>query len=574
MASKKRNKAGAAKEQPSISMKIHLSVARVLFFSLLSIACHADQDWWKSFGEVKVGDFRGGYHPDGEKPASKELEAFLKQTEFKEWETHEDDLVKISYPKHPLLKLEIHGGKDGISVEGGVCTTVDNSYQKAYVLRAGDFTYGVFLVAPADWLDDGICLCDPMVHHAYQVKDGCLTRFSLLPGGAVKKAQKLGGKLRLMSFEWTHLACPREIYEQLVERMTLKIKHPKSEAELRKEVVSRYGLEGMAGFLTPGTSRAAVEDLFQSKPKDVKGNLTWTGLVGDYPCKVEAVFEKDAFVKMIKPVQRTGEPAVNGTLSWISDRLEDAGGRGSAEENVLDLTKPQRDKPKQKPELAAEEKEEMVQALIAVAGKKPEEWWVSLNLMQDMGRQWKIPASRFTELVLKHGDGDPEELQLLKEANHAGLTAWVEDHLQREMKGETRAAGNAMFAMGLDGSERAQAYLAYLIEHAPQRAKPAADSLWATEKRQFAMAVVKNLPGLEAKSAEDFAKKALAKATEHSDPELLEALMETLPQLKLSNPDEFLKVIDDFKYPERDGVFLPKNYWKDRKDELRKALGK
>ena len=131
-----------------------------------------------------------------------------------------------------------------------------------------------------------------------------------------------------------------------------------------------------------------------------------------------------------------------------------------------------------------------------------------------------------------------------------------------------------MFAMGLDGSERAQAYLAYLIEHAPQRAKPAADSLWATEKRQFAMAVVKNLPGLEAKSAEDFAKKALAKATEHSDPELLEALMETLPQLKLSNPDEFLKVIDDFKYPERDGVFLPKNYWKDRKDELRKALGK
>jgi hypothetical protein len=88
------------------------------------------------------------------------------------------------------------------------------------------------------------------------------------------------------------------------------------------------------------------------------------------------------------------------------------------------------------------------------------------------------------------------------------------------------------------------------------------------------MAVVKNLPGLEAKSAEDFAKKALAKATEHSDPELLEELMETLPQLKLSNPDDFLKVIDDFKYPEREGVFLQENYWKNKKDDLRKALRK
>ena len=555
-------------------MKIHLCVARLLILSLLSIACHGEQGWWKSFGEVKRGNFAGGYRPGDEKPASKELEAFLKQTEFKEWETHEDDLVKISYPKHPLLKLELHGGKDGISVEGGVCTTVDNSYQKAYVLRAGDFTYGVFLVNPADWLDDGICLCGPMVHHAYQVKDGCLTRFSLLPGGAVKKAQKLGGKLRLMAFEWTHLACPREIYEQLVERMTLKIKHPKSEADLRDEVVNRYGLEGMAGFLTPGTSRAVAEELFQSKPKDADGNLMWTGLVGDYPCKVAAVFQNDVFVKMTKPVDRTGEPAVKGTLSWISDRLEEAGGRGSAEENVLDLTKPQREKPKQKPEFTAEEKEEMVQALIAVAGKKSDQWWESLNLMQDMGQQWKTPASRFTELILKHGDGAPEELQMLKEAKHEGLTTWVEAQLEREMKGESRARGNAMFAMGTDGSERAGAYLEYLIQQAPQRAKPAADSLWATEKRRFAMAVVKNLPALEAKSAEDFARKALAKATEQSDPELLEALMEALPQLKLSNPDEFLKVIDGFKYPAREGVFLPRNYWQNRKDDLRKALGK
>jgi hypothetical protein len=40
-----------------------------------------------------------------------------------------------------------------------------------------------------------------MVHHVYQVENDCLARFSLLPGGAVKKAQLLGGKLRLMAFE-------------------------------------------------------------------------------------------------------------------------------------------------------------------------------------------------------------------------------------------------------------------------------------------------------------------------------------------------------------------------------------
>ena len=556
-------------------MKTHLSFASILLLSLLSITCHADeQSWWKSFGSVKVGDFRGGYQPDGEKPASKELEAFLQQMEFKEWETHEDDLVKISYPKHPLLKLELHGGKDGISVEGGVCTTVDNSYQKAYVLRAGDFTYGVFLVTPADWLDDGICLCGPMVHHVYQIKEGCLTRFSLLPSGAVKKAQKLGGKLRLMAFEWTHLACPREIYEQLVERMTLKIKHPKSETELRREVVNRYGLDGMAGFLTPGTSRSAAEALFQSKPKEEKGTFQWTGFVGDYPCMVKTVFVKDAFVKMIAPVNRTGQPAIKGTLSWISDRLEDAGGRGSAEENVLDLTKPQREKPKKKTEFTAEEKEEMVLALIAAAGKSPDRWWESLNLMKDMGSKWKTPANRFTDLILKHGNGDTDELELLSEAKHKGLTEWVEEHLKREMKGEKRPAGNSSFGMGTDGSERAQAYLGYLIREAPERARPAADSLWATGERAFAMAVVKNLPGLEAKSAEDFAKKALSKAIEKSDPEFLEALMEAMPNLKLSDPNEFLKVIDGFNYPKRDGVYLPENYWENRKNELRKAIGK
>ena len=35
----------------------------------------------------------------------------------------------------------------GISVEGGVCTTVDNSFSRGYVLKVGPATYGVFLLS-------------------------------------------------------------------------------------------------------------------------------------------------------------------------------------------------------------------------------------------------------------------------------------------------------------------------------------------------------------------------------------------------------------------------------------------
>jgi hypothetical protein len=547
--------------------------AYVISLSLLNASSHAGETWWQAFGKVEVGNFRGGCRQDDDKPAG-ELEKFLQQTTFTEWDTYEDDLVKLSYPKHPLLKLEIHGGNEGISVEGGVCTTVNNSYQKAYVLRVGEYTYGVFLLAPADWLDDGICMCGPMIHHAYQVKNGCLTRFSLLPGGAVKKAQMLGGKLRLMAFEWTHLACPKEIYEELVERMTLKIKHPKPAAELRQEVIDRYGLDGMAGFLAPGTPRAGAEELFKAPAREVKGNLVWSGVVGDYPSEVQAVFEKDVFVKFTGPVNRTGAPAMKGSLSWISERLKDGGGRGTAPENTIDLTKPDRAKPEVKPEYSTEEKEEMIGGLIDIAGKNPADWWPCLRLMQGMRQEWKTPAGRFTALILKNGCGEPEELKILEEAEYEGLTAWIERHLQRELDGESQKAGPSLADQFSDGSDKTSALLAYLVRKDPRRAAAAAESLWKSGKRPYAFAVVKNLAGLEKEQAAELAKAALAAATrKQSDPELLNELMEVLPELKVSNPEDFVKIVEAFDYPEREGVYLPENYWKNRKEEFRKAMG-
>jgi len=127
----------------------------MILCGLLAGVVHADEPWWKVFGEIKAGDFAGG-HLDEDKQPDERTRALLAATRFDEWATYEDELVKLSYPKHELLKLEVKGGKDGISVEGGVCTTVDNSFQRAYVLMAGPFTYGVLLVHKSDWMDDGV----------------------------------------------------------------------------------------------------------------------------------------------------------------------------------------------------------------------------------------------------------------------------------------------------------------------------------------------------------------------------------------------------------------------------------
>ena len=285
------------------------------------ITAPAAEPWWQVFGEIKPSEFHGGI-TDGEKPPDEPLRELLATTRFDEWETHEDDLVKLSYPKHPLLKLEVKGGQSGISVEGGVCTTVDNSFERAYVLKAGPVTYGVFLVAKADWLDDGICLCGPMVHHVYRMDSGCLVRFSLLPGGAVKKAQKLGGKLRLMAFEWTHLACPREVYEQLVERMTLKVKHPWEATRFEDEIAKRYGMAGRSGWLQPGTALAEADRIMGSNAVVQDGINCWRGIQNDYPCALTAEFKDGRMVKLTdEGLQPTGEAAVKGSYHWILGEL-------------------------------------------------------------------------------------------------------------------------------------------------------------------------------------------------------------------------------------------------------------
>ena len=307
----------------------------------LTAATHAAAPWWQVLGPVQRSEYGGGHVDDGGALTPEQKEA-LKATSFPEWEVYEDEWVKLRYPKHPEVKFRVSKGGDGLKVEGGVVTTVDNSFQQAYVLEVGKSTYGVFLLQPAKWLDDGICLCGPMVHHAYSTRDGCLARYSLLPGGAVKKAQVLGGGIRLMAFEWTHLACPREIYEQLVDGMTVKVRHPWGEDRLREKVVKDYGFGGKAGWLHPGQSATELVALM-GEPKTREGTRwTWQERWGDYLAEAKAEVRDGTFVRLEDSVDHVGGP-LEGSLEWVEQNA------GEERDNRDPLSGDDGKKPKEKP---------------------------------------------------------------------------------------------------------------------------------------------------------------------------------------------------------------------------------
>ena len=167
-----------------------------------------------------------------------------------------------------------------------------------------------------------------MVHHVYRDEDGCLVRFSLLPGGAVKKAQWLGGKLRMMSFEWTHLSSPREVYERMVEGATLKVPHPDNADDLRKRTFEKYQQSGIAGWLHPGTPlKAAVEWL--GKPAESKeGQVVWKFTSDDAHWNLGAVFDDDEKLLKLTHEGVRFERYVKGNLDWLEEALDHVNGAG------------------------------------------------------------------------------------------------------------------------------------------------------------------------------------------------------------------------------------------------------
>jgi hypothetical protein len=526
----------------------------------LSASSHAAETWWKSFGQVEMGEFRGGYVDEDKKP-DENTKQLLRATHFEEWDTFEDELVRISYPKHPGIRMKVNAGKERVNVEGGVCTTVDNSFQRAYELKAGPFTFGVFLVAQADWLDDGICMCGPMVHHVYRMKDGCLERFSLLPGGAVKKAQILGGKLRLMAFEWTHLACQRGVYEEMVERMALKTKHSWTEAQFQEETARRYGMSGRCGWLHPGDSLADANRIMGS-PGNAQGpNLRWTGMEDDYPCELTANFKDDRLVRLVTVgVRRTGEPAAKGTYNWVNDLLEE-------------FAKDPKERSKSAPQPTPERIAELTDATAALADKLPEiEWWRTLGLIDSLTEKHRVRDERLVAAVLKHSKGDSMELGILRRCGHKEIERWIGEKLTAMARETPSTQGGAsMFVDPVTSrAEDAAALLRALAKSNRPAAAAHARALFDTPEPAWTLAVLQAVDAADEKPllpAQELAVNGLRRAREQKSEEMTTAALELIKQAKnLTDVAEIEKLIRSL--PESDAD----SYWEKDKAEALKAL--
>jgi hypothetical protein len=524
----------------------------------------AAESWWRVFGTIGEGAYVGGGHDDEDGKPDPALIEFLATEKFDEWETFEDEAVKLVYPKHPLLKLEVKGGKEGIQVEGGVCTTVDNSFQRAYVLKAGEATYGVFLLTKASWLDDGICFCGPMVHHVYRVEDGCLARFSLLPGGAVKKAQLLGDKVRLMSFEWTHLACKRPIYEEMVERMTLKIPSLWSGERLRDEVIRRYGMEGRAGWLSPGIGLAKADEIMASSSAETGGIRRWLDVQENYPTKLEAAFDNGTLVKLTtEGVQRTGDEAVKGTLDWAEDRFELLTRGPRHPDPFQEAASP----PKPTPEQLAE----VVEAVVSLSAKIPEsDWWRCVSLMAELSKDHGIRDGRFTTAIVTRGKGSGNELETLKNLGYAKLDEWVVACLQAmqlEAPSKSDTASTFDDPVG-DRAGAAAELIGFLAEKNHPQVASLAQSLFRTGEPAWVMAAIECADHVEPEFAQEIIRESMKQAIAQQSGQLLEKIFDRLPSLKLKNPAEIVALIDQLPKGEADGD------WEKSKSTAREALGK
>ena len=163
-----------------------------------------------------------------------------------------------------------------------------------------------------------------MVHHVYRVKENCLVRFSLLPSGAIKKAQVLGGKLRFMAFEWTHLACQQAVYERMVESMTVKIPHPESAENLKKQVIKKYGSHGISGWFNRNSPRADLINQYGEPQEAGDGFLKWKMRIGDYHYHLKAAVKDDKFLHFYGTGLDRFDKPIGDTVSWVKEKLQDA----------------------------------------------------------------------------------------------------------------------------------------------------------------------------------------------------------------------------------------------------------
>lgn len=515
------------------------------------VVAQEEDRWWDVCNPIQ-GDFGGGRLPD---KASDDEAKVIKSLKFANWKQHDDQFVSFLYPDHPLIKLTINKAKKPFKVEGGVCSTVDNSYTQAYLLHVGKATYGVFLLTPAEWLDDGICLCGPMVHHAYKLRKGTLTRFSMLPGGAVKKAQTIGGGLRFMAFEWTHLACQKPIYEKMVASMRLKTSTPGGNKELRKKLLAHYGEDAELGLITRNAPAASLVKAF-GKPtsKAANGLWTWKWIGEDYPTTLVANIKEGRVINYPgNGLERDQSNPVRGSLPWCENHIKmyPIPGRENETDN-LDADDPfaglmedeeEEEKRQPPPKPTAEDKAlcltTITKTLNDEAGKNSDKWYLATNLaIEAAERELHLP--KWSDIVIKHGTGQWYEIQFLEKIKSPHLVNWAVKILSGEI--DITAEDSAISHSGFES------LIDVIGQNSPTQLNELAPNLWASKHSHIRRLVFHTPEKLDTITVEEWIFAAIAEGREHDRGHLIYYAMDAVPKIKIQKKKQLMKALS--KIPE------------------------
>ncbi|BDS07857.1 hypothetical protein NT6N_28970 [Oceaniferula spumae] len=495
---------------------------RIIFIFLATISLLvpsltlADESrWWDVCNPID-GKFGGGHVPDAANDAEAKV---LKQLKFEKWKKYEDEFISFEYPEHDLIKLKVNMATKPFKVEGGVCTTVDNSYKQAYFLRVGEATFGVFLLTPAKWLDDGICLCGPMVHHAYKLEQGTLTRFSMLPGGAVKKAQVIGGGMRFMAFEWTHLACQKPVYERMVASMRLKTREPGGNKTLRDQLIKHYGDDGKLGLIHRGASATSLINTFgEPNKKTDEGIWSWSWKGAEYPTSLVAKIKDGRLVNLPENgISRDWDNPYPGSLPWC-EKLVERIPRAKSDHD---------DDEEEKPAPPTDDEKRLFLESIGkiLKHEKPDSktmnWLEALHIASDSTKSGLTDPS-WTKLVIDKGSGTWIETDFIKTTAPAEARSWATKHLIKQLR-------NAP-----DKSELNDDDLDSLTEVFDEKSAEAwielANQLWEAPKSEIKRLAFQNISLQDALTVEKRIFEALAKGVKDDQGELVYYAMKTIPE--------------------------------------------
>lgn len=267
---------------------------------------------------------------DMKRKLTAEERAVFERTDAGEWTTFEDEVIRFEHPAHPLFSVTVLDEKkrEPIRVVGGVASMADNSFQRAYHLKVGDLYYGVILVREADWFDEGICLCGPVVFKKCLLADGTALEFSLLPSGNVKKVQALGAKHRAILFEWTHSVIPQSAYARLGRSLRFKQTSTRSQEEWHAISKQKRGVSGLVAWMERGDSASKVRSLLGTPTRTEGETLEYVtedwSADGDGYRTTQRVNLKGGVFDRFEPDWTKWEelPPKSGTLAWARARLE------------------------------------------------------------------------------------------------------------------------------------------------------------------------------------------------------------------------------------------------------------